>query len=196
MKEALDLNKQYSYADYFKWIDDCRIEIIDGFVKMTNSHRSFQQESLANLCYLLMDNIKKRNINYKVYPNLEVRLPLNGEQKREDINNVVCPDITIISDESKMDDFGYSGAPDMIIEIQTGRHEFADKFELYEKAGVKEYWVVIADGGIEAFLLQDTGKYKEEDTLYEFEDTESKIPVVTLGDCLLYMQDIFTYLKY
>ena len=59
------------------------------------------------------------------------------------------------------------GAPDLIVEIlspSTGKKDLNEKFQLYEKSGVKEYWIV--DPGnkyIEVFHLQtkgrDSGKY-------------------------------------
>jgi len=57
----------------------------------------------------------------------------------------VQPDISVICDLGKLDIKGCLGAPDWIIEIlsvSTSAKDLTEKFQLYESAGVKEYWVV------------------------------------------------------
>lgn len=51
----------------------------------------------------------------------------------------------IICDESKLDEQGCNGAPDLIVEIlspNNSKHNVHTKFNLYEESGVKEYWMV------------------------------------------------------
>ena len=74
----------------------------------------------------------------------DVRLP-QGEEKDEEIDNVVQPDLVVICDRSKIDKRGCKGAPDLIIEIlsySTAKKDLNEKFNLYQQAGVKEYWIV------------------------------------------------------
>ena len=74
----------------------------------------------------------------------DVRLPEKNENS-ESASNVVQPDISVICDKSKLDDRGCFGAPDLIVEILspfTGKRNIKDKFFLYEKHGVKEYWII------------------------------------------------------
>jgi Uma2 family endonuclease len=59
---------------------------------------------------------------------------------------VVQPDICVICDKTKLDEFGCIGAPDLIIEILSpgnNKKELQNKYELYEESGVKEYWVIL-----------------------------------------------------
>ena len=61
------------------------------------------------------------------------------------IMTVVQPDICVICDESKLDERGCIGAPDIIIEILSPgntQREMKDKFGIYQEAGVQEYWIV------------------------------------------------------
>jgi Uma2 family endonuclease len=61
------------------------------------------------------------------------------------IKDVVQPDITVISDRSKLEDRGCLGSPDLIIEIvspSTASIDYIKKLSLYEKNMVKEYWIV------------------------------------------------------
>jgi Uma2 family endonuclease len=58
---------------------------------------------------------------------------------------VVQPDICVICDPSKLDDKGCIGAPDIVVEILSpgnNSKELRNKYEVYEEAGVKEYWIV------------------------------------------------------
>jgi Uma2 family endonuclease len=78
-----------------------------------------------------------------------VRLPLKKKNhKNEEILTVVQPDICVICDEKKLDDKGCLGAPDWIIEIVSPSNpqtDLKDKYEIYQEAGVKEYWIVFPD---------------------------------------------------
>ncbi len=75
----------------------------------------------------------------------DVRLPVKNKKSDNEITTVVQPDICIVSDESKIDKHGCIGAPDLVIEILSPgntKKELKIKFELYEEAGIKEYWIV------------------------------------------------------
>lgn len=58
---------------------------------------------------------------------------------------MVEPDITVVCDPKKLDDIGCKGAPDFIAEVlspSSKRHDRLVKFELYQRAGIPEYWIV------------------------------------------------------
>jgi len=86
MDLLLDLNKRYTYADYLTWADDKVRELIGGFIKvMSPSARPIHQEVCASLVYELKRFIKKNKGICKVYPDIDVRLPQNGEKADEHI---------------------------------------------------------------------------------------------------------------
>ena len=63
----------------------------------------------------------------------------------ENVDTMVEPDITVVCDPKKLDDIGCKGAPDFIAEVlspSSKRHDRLVKFELYQRAGVPEYWIV------------------------------------------------------
>ena len=74
-------------------------------------------------------------------------------------NTVVQPDITVICDKSKLNERGCKGAPEMVVEIISPgslRHDRLVKFNLHQRAGVGELWLVDpASSSIEVFLLKD-----------------------------------------
>jgi len=71
-------------------------------------------------------------------------LPQRDEEDDE-VDTVVQPDIVVFCDRSKLTERGARGAPDLAIEIlspSTARKDQREKFDRYERAGVREYWVI------------------------------------------------------
>ena len=67
-------------------------------------------------------------------------------------------------DKGKLTDFGARGAPDLIVEVlspYTSKKDLNDKFRLYERHAVAEYWVVDPAGSIQSFVLDEEGRYGE-----------------------------------
>jgi len=134
----------FTYADYCQWPEDQRWELIDGEAwamapAPTRSHQSVSGELLRQIANFLLDKPGK------VYSApFDVRLPEPGEADDETAT-VVQPDIVVICDETKLDDKGCRGAPDWIIEIlspSTASRDHVKKKALYERHGVREYWLV------------------------------------------------------
>jgi len=93
----------------------------------------------------------------------DVRLPVKNRKKDDEITTVVQPDVCIFCDPSKLDDRGACGAPDLAIEtLSPGnrKDELRLKYEVYEEAGVKEYWIADpAKKAVLVYLLQPDGKF-------------------------------------
>lgn len=160
----LDLNKRYTFADYLTWMDDTRRELIDGFIKlMSPAPKRIHQEISSNLHGFLWNYIRKKKCKIYDAP-FDVRLPENGDTADNKTYTVVQPDLCIVCDLSKLDDRGCIGAPDFIIEIiskKNPQHDTDTKFKLYEKHGVREYWIVHPqDQTVNVFVLDENGKYQ------------------------------------
>jgi len=144
---ALPLLKKgtnFTYGDYVNWPQDERWELIDGYAYNMSPapSRRHQQISVALIKSIAVYLDGKPC--YVYHAPFDVRLP-EADEKDEDIETVVQPDIVVICDENKLDDRGCRGAPDLIIEIlspATAPKDMKIKLSLYEKHGVKEYWVV------------------------------------------------------
>ena len=192
MELVLDLNKRYAYADYLTWMDDVRRELIEGFIKLLPAPRRTHAKVSRKISWHFEAIVMKNKCNCEVYyAPFDVRLPQNGETENDKIFTVVQPDICVVCDPSKLDDYGCLGAPDLIVEIlspSTGRRDLSEKFALYEKSGVREYWVVYPkDETVQVFLLQDDGTY-DAGTVYE---REGKVPVHIFDGYEIDLQDIF-----
>lgn len=151
-------NKQYSFADYLVWPENERIELIDGTaVMMAPPSRAHQAASisLASQLYQFLDG---KPCEAYAAP-FAVRLFEGADDDPESVDTVVEPDISVICDPSKLDEHGCKGAPDLVIEIlspSTQRHDRVTKFNLYQQAGVREYWIVnTEDKTVQIFALTE-----------------------------------------
>lgn len=156
----LDLDKTYSYADYLLWKFQERVELFKGKIfKMSPAPSSFHQRVSGNLHGILWQKFNKHSCNLFTAP-FDVRL-LDKEKSTIDkeIYTVVQPDLCVICDDNKIDEKGAIGSPDLVIEILSpgnSKKEMKYKFDLYEEAGVLEYWIVNpADKTIFIFVLKD-----------------------------------------
>lgn len=156
----LDLSKTYSYADYLTWMFNERIELFKGKVfKMSPESNMYHQKVSRDLRLLLGTIFKDSSCNLFVAP-FDVRLLDNKNSKSDqDIYTVVQPDLCVICDDSKLDVRGAVGAPDLMIEIlspENSKKEVTYKYELYQEAGVLEYWIVNpADKTLFIYVLKD-----------------------------------------
>ncbi len=171
----LDLEKRYSYSDYLLWQFEERIELLKGRIqKMSPAPNIKHQRVSTTLQGELYNCIKKTNCHLFSAP-FDVRLPIsedlniskkykNKAKKLSDgkMMTVVQPDICVICDEEKLDERGCVGAPDLIIEILSPgntQREMKDKFEIYQEAGVREYWMVEPNDEFVLVYTLQKGKY-------------------------------------
>lgn len=152
----------YTYADYLDW-DEGRWELIDGEVwDMTPAPSRLHQEISGELFYILHDFFKGKDCSVYAAP-FDVRLSDSNNAEDYTVTTVVQPDISVICDQSKLDDQGCVGSPDLIIEIlspSTAAKDLKVKRALYEKHGVQEYWLVHpTDKVVMSYQLVDDGQY-------------------------------------
>jgi Uma2 family endonuclease len=152
----------YTYADYLKFSNEERCEIIEGVVyAMSPAPVRKHQEISGNFYALIWNYLKGKSCSVYSAP-FDVRLGEKNDKFFE-IKNVVQPDLSIICDQDKLDDKGCLGTPDWIIEIlspATAKNDLQKKFKLYEKFGVKEYWIVEPNEPYIMVYQLEHGKYQ------------------------------------
>ncbi|HQF78737.1 MAG TPA: Uma2 family endonuclease [Spirochaetota bacterium] len=163
---AVKFDRKYTYADYKKWEDDERWELIYGEAyNMSPAPTRTHQIISGNLFRKIGNYLEDKKCQVYAAP-FDVRFVDRANQSDEDIETVVQPDIVVICDENKLDDAGCKGSPDIVIEIlslSTYKKDKFEKFYLYEKYGVKEYWIVYpGEKIVEIYKLTD-GRYGEPD---------------------------------
>jgi len=176
-------NRLYTYKDYLKWDDDQRWELIDGVPFLMSAPSRLHQEVSGNLHGELYLRLKGKPCKVYAAP-FDVRL--NAETLD---NTVVQPDILVVCDSDKLNDTGCKGAPDFIIEILSPSTSARDrylKFDLYRKAGVREYWVVEPETEtVAAYMLSN------EDYITRIYGETDKAPVNSLDNCFIDLAEIF-----
>jgi len=145
MSEAYELRekRKFTYADYKDWElkPGERFELIYGEAYAMSAPNSFHQRILTMLTGEFYAFLKGKPCQVIVSP-LDVRL---FYEEDESDDTVVQPDLVVICDPQKIGKEGCRGAPDLVVEILSPSNtaiEMSRKFKLYQKAGVKEYWVV------------------------------------------------------
>jgi len=157
------VNEKFTYADYLKWPDEERWELIYGEAwNMPLAPTRKHQQISKKLLFQIEDYLKDRDC-LVYYAPFDVRLPDGKEDFDKEIDTVVQPDLLVVCDKSKLDDAGCKGAPDWIIEIlspSTAVKDLNNKYELYQAKGVKEYWIVDPSNNyLTVYLLDISGKY-------------------------------------
>ena len=159
---ALKREERFTYGDYLTWDDDERWEIIDGVpYDMSPAPTAAHQRILGELHLQFGAWLKGKSCRLYFAP-FDVRLPEAGESD-DQVETVVQPDLSIICDKTKLDKAGCRGAPDLAVEILspgTARKDLTVKFARYERAGVREYWIVDPEGkSVRIFTLGVDGRY-------------------------------------
>ena len=169
----LPKSNTYTIDDIYALPEGQRAELIDGQIYDMAPPSPMHQELVMELSATLRDYIKKNGEPCKVYP-APFAVFLN-----EDDRNYVEPDISVICDSSKVDNRGYQGAPDFIIEIvspSSQRMDYLTKLFKYRTAGVREYWIVNPlQRTVQVYSFEGT----EDSTQYSFDD---EITVTIYGD--------------
>ncbi len=96
----------------------------------------------ASICLVFMENL-----DYKYHPEIN--------------DDYLCPDIMIVCDRKHLKGGSYSGIPKFIVETlspSTSMRDRTEKKDIYENAGVEEYWIVSPLGSVEIYYLKD-GRY-------------------------------------
>ena len=137
----LPQGKYYTVEDYFNMPDDIRAELINGQLFHMATPSTLHQRISHDLCFAITSYIKSKGGECEVFP-----APFAVQLSAKD-DTVVEPDITVICDTDKLTDRGCVGAPDWVIEIvspSSVKHDYITKLNLYNNAGVCEYWIVDA----------------------------------------------------
>ena len=184
--QSLDLSELYTYADYYSWRFQERVELIKGKVfKMSPAPNRVHQEVALQLTGVFFNHFHDNQC--KIYPApFDVRLPIN-KTSSDKTETVVQPDLCIVCDLDKLDDRGCFGAPDLVVEILSpgnSKKEMHQKYEVYQEAGVREYWLVNPqDENVIIYLLDEQGEFKGQKPVvddiplksYIFPDLEIKL---------------------
>ena len=136
---ALAQEKVSTIDDIYALPDGERAELIDGRIYYMAPPKRIHQKLVSELTQFIGSYIKSQNGSCEIYP-APFAVFLNNDDK-----TYVEPDISVICDKDKLNDYGCNGAPDWIIEIispSTEQMDYGIKLFKYRSAKVREYWVI------------------------------------------------------
>lgn len=158
----LDPNGSYTYADYLLWKFDERVELLNGHIRQLAIPDTRHQRISMRLTRPLSNALWKSPCQVFSAP-FDVRLSRFNQVQNKEVTTVVQPDLCVICNPEKLDEKGCIGAPDLIIEILSpgnSKTEMRDKFDIYQEAGVLEYWIVSpTEKSVQVWKLNEQGKY-------------------------------------
>jgi len=161
MSLALKDKEHHYYGDYLTWPEDVRYELIDGDAYlMAPAPDLAHQEVAGEIYYQVRLALKGKPCRALIAP-VDVRLPKYNEAD-DRIDTVVQPDFLVVCDDSKLDRRGVRGAPDWIVEVlspSTASHDQIKKRQLYERHGVREYWLIHPVDRVLTVYLLSNGEY-------------------------------------
>ena len=181
---------RYTFADCLTWEENERIEIIDGEAVMMAPPSRVHQEISGALFAQLYNFLEGKKCRVYAAP-FAVRLFERDGEAPEDVDTMVEPDLSVVCDGNKLDNHGCKGAPDMVVEIlspSTRRHDRLVKLGLYQRAGVREYWIVNPEEKTVQVFTQDGGGSLRITEEYE-RDGVAKVNV--LNGCFIELGKVF-----
>ena len=131
--------RKLTYEDYVLFPEDGkRHEILDGVHYVTPAPPLEHQDVSMNLCRILVPFIREHRLGRAYHAPVDVLLSEH---------DIAQPDLVFVSNEhaSILTHANIQGAPDLVIEIlsdSSRRRDETLKREIYERAGVLEYWLV------------------------------------------------------
>lgn len=131
--------RTYTVADIYALPDGQRAELIDGQMYLMAPPRRIHQEIISQFTKIIGQYIDTHGKPCKIYP-APFAVFLNDDGK-----NYVEPDISVICDKKKLDEYGCNGAPDWVIEVispSDPQRDYDIKLFKYRSSGVREYWIV------------------------------------------------------
>jgi len=164
-------------------LEEPRFERIFGSVYAMSSPGYKHQIAVGRLFTQLDAQLSVHNCKAIVAP-FDV-FPL---YEKGDKYTLVQPDIFLACDQSKLKDKSYNGAPKFIIEILSSNrsHDMVTKLNLYEKAGVSEYWMIDPEEQVITTLEFDNGKY-----IHHGYSGDDEVPLITVPGCQIDFKKVF-----
>lgn len=150
-------NLHYTYEDYLQIEDEHRYEVLKGELIMVPAPLTVHQKTSINLTILITSYVREKKLGEVLYAPTDVVLA-------NDV--VVQPDILFIAKDRTgiIGEKAVTGAPDLIVEIvspTSASYDTIEKRNIYEKHGVKEYWLIFPQEKAVEVLTVEDGIYRE-----------------------------------
>ena len=185
----LPQEQHFTFADALTWDESERIELIEGTPIMMSPPSRIHQKIVTEMTRQLANYLEGKKC--EVYPApFAVRLFEKASDRPDQVDTMVEPDISVICDRDKLDDHGCKGAPDMVIEVlspSNHRYDRLVKYNLYQRAGVRECWIVDPVTKTVQVSLLKNGVYQ----IHEVYTAQDIAKVNVLDGCFIELSKVF-----
>lgn len=153
----MDMGQSTSLMHEFRMLPEgTRVEIIDNKLYFMPSPQAAHQKTLGKLYRRIGEFADEAMAGEVYFAPFDVYL--------DESFNAVQPDIVFVSHAStaRLSEDGLHGAPDLVIEVLSPGNALYDqvkKKELYERFGVREYWMVDPITGYAHGYFLENGEY-------------------------------------
>lgn len=134
---------EWTYDDYAHLPDNgMRYEVIEGDLYMNPAPRPKHQRVIALLYGHLWEYLKDRPGGEVFFAPIDVNLPDLTSPVQPDLLFIAADHLDIVKAEF------IEGVPDLIVEVLSPgnpTHDRITKFQVYARAGVREYWLIDPD---------------------------------------------------
>ncbi len=132
------LKEKHTLKDYEALPEGAPYQLIEGELVISPAPSFWHQKVLKRLFLRFHERVEKAGIGEVVFSPIDVYL---------DEENAFQPDLVVILKDSldKITEKGIEGAPDLVVEVlssSTAYYDLKEKKDVYERKGVKEYWIV------------------------------------------------------
>ncbi len=184
--EALRNEKScgYTYEEFAAITGDQPAELIDGEIYLMSGVNEPHQAIVGELHWQFKSFLrgKKCKVYFSPY---DVRLSDEDERKIA----ILEPDLFVVCDPKKLKRWFCDGAPDLVVEVlspSTRGRDKVVKVNLYQRHGVREYWMVDPEIKAAEVLVMDNGQQS-----YKVYSQNEKIKVSVLEDCEIDLSEVF-----
>lgn len=162
---AKALSGTFTYGDYRSWPDGERWELIDGVAYDMSPAPLLKHQRISLRLGSKLQNFLEDKPCELFYAPVDILFPRLGRSDDE-ADTVVQPDIVVVCDPAKTENGKYvRGAPDLAVEIlspSTSKKDLNEKFRLYERESVREYWIFEPRAAwLHRYVLGADGRYGE-----------------------------------
>ena len=139
LNEALAKGRKYTVEEIEAMPENVRVELIDGVIYYQATPSANHQSLLMFLSGTIWSYIRDHQGKCSMFP-APLALYLN-----QDSETYLEPDLMLVCDDSKIEQNGVHSGPDVVMEIvspSSKRRDYILKQNKYQKAEVREYWIL------------------------------------------------------
>lgn len=158
---------RYTFDDFLAIVqEDQKADLIDGVIYLASPESTEDNDLVGWLYALMRDFVDELDLGKMYVSRVAFRLgSLHGPE----------PDLAFVAKRNlhRVHRGFVQGPPDIAVEIvspESVDRDYVRKRALFERAGVREYWIIDPDERRATFLRRHRGKFREidlEETLFE-----------------------------